>query len=135
MKYLVPLARANGDIAVQFAAAIAPLKPSSRQIGLLYQGWQSGTARTRELILSQPQLYLQAQAATQPAPTSALQRWLDDLSTLAAIARRARRSLEAGLWQSALTGERGELESAFARMRADLQRLIDRFELETGHAG
>ena len=62
MKYLVPLARANAHAAQQFATAIAPFKPTSREVGLLYQGWQAGTARTRELILSTPQIYLQAQA-------------------------------------------------------------------------
>ena len=48
MKYLVPLARANAAAATQLALAITPLKPTSREIGTLYAGWQSGTARTRE---------------------------------------------------------------------------------------
>jgi ParB family chromosome partitioning protein len=135
MKYLVPLARANADAATQFAAAITPLKPTSREVAALYQGWQSGTARTRELILSQPQLYLQAQAATHPPAPSATQRWLDDLGALGGIARRARRALEQGLWQGVLAAEREELAAAFARMRSELARLIDRFELEAGHVG
>ena len=44
-----------------------PLKPTSRQVGALYAGWQAGTARTRELILATPQIYLQAQATQEPA--------------------------------------------------------------------
>ena len=135
MKYLVPLARANAQVATQFAAAIIALKPTSRQVAALYQGWQGGTARTRELILSQPQLYLQAQAAVSPPSRSATQRWLDDLGALGGIARRARRALEQGLWQALLGAERDELAAAFARARAELTRLIDRFELEGGHAG
>ena len=63
MKYLVPLARANEPAVCQLAQAIAPLEPSSRQAGALYQGWQAGTERPRELILTHPQVYLQAQAS------------------------------------------------------------------------
>src|SRR5690606_37596583 len=44
MKYLVPLARADAPAAQQLAIAIAPLKPTSREVGLLYQGWQTGSA-------------------------------------------------------------------------------------------
>jgi len=73
MKYLVPLARANEQAARQLAEAIAPLEPSSRQVGALYQAWQNGTERTRELILSHPQVYLQAQAAQAPTPASPAQ--------------------------------------------------------------
>ena len=135
MKYLVPLARANAEAATQFAAAITPLRPTSREVAALYQGWQAGTARTRELILSQPQLYLQAQASTSPPTASATQRWLDDLCALGGIARRARRALEHGLWQGLLSGEREELAAAFAHLRGELTRLIDRFELEGSHAG
>ena len=82
MKYLVPLARANAQAATQLATAITPLKPTSRQIGALYAGWQSGSARTRELILASPQMYLQAQATQEPAAPSATQRWLNDLGAL-----------------------------------------------------
>lgn len=135
MKYLVPLARANADAATRFAAAITPLKPTSREVAALYQGWQAGTARTRELILSQPHLYLQARNAAHPPVPSATQRWLEDLSALGGIARRARRVLEQGLWQAVLDSERAELAGAFARLRGELQRLIDRFELEAGDVG
>ena len=102
MKYLVPLARADAAAAQQLATAIAPLKPTSREVGALYQGWQSGTARTRELILASPQIYLQAQAAQTPAPPSATQRFLQDLGALGGIARRAHRALEEGLLQQLL---------------------------------
>jgi len=44
MKYLVPLARANSEAANQLAAAIAPLKPTSREVGALYQGWRGRRA-------------------------------------------------------------------------------------------
>jgi len=136
MRYLLPLACANAQAAVRFAAALEPLKPTTRQVAALYGGWQAGSERTRELILASPQVYLQAQAAqSRAAAPSATQRWLNDLGALSGIARRALRTLEAGLLQQLLEAERLEVEHAFARTKAELERLIDRFELECGHAG
>ena len=135
MKYLVPLARANLDAAHQLAAAIAPLKPTSREVGALYQGWQCGSARTRELILASPQIYLQVRSSQTPTPPSATQRWRNDLGALGGIARRVRRGLEQGLWQQVLTAEREELEQSFARMKCEVEGLIHRFDLESGHVG
>lgn len=135
MKYLVPLARANAPAATRLAEALAPFKPTSREVGALYAGWQSGTARTRELILATPQLYLQAQAAQAPVAPSAAQRWLNDLGALAGIARRARRGLEQGLLQSLLEAERREIEPAVVRSKAEVERLFQRFALEAGHVG
>jgi ParB family chromosome partitioning protein len=135
MKYLVPLARANAAAAAQLADAITPLKPTVREVGALYAGWQSGTDRTRELILATPQVYLQAQATQEPVPLSATQRWLNDLGALAGIARRARRPLEQGLLAQLSSGERTEVEQTVARSKADVERLFNRFDLEAGHVG
>jgi ParB family chromosome partitioning protein len=131
MKYLVPLARANALAAETLAAAIVPLKPTTREVAALYAGWQSGTQRTRELILQSPQIYLQAQAAQGSPPPSATQRFLEDLGALSGIARRAYRALQSGLLQELLESERVEVKEAFARAKADLQRLIHRLELES----
>ena len=131
MKYLVPLARMDGEAARQLAAALAPMKPTTREVGALYSGWRSGTQRTRELILQTPQIYLQAQAAQSAPPASATERFLQDLGALGGVARRAHRALEAGLLQQLLQGERLEVNEAFARANAELQRLIHRFELES----
>lgn len=135
MKYLVPLARANAEAATQLTEAITPFKPTVREVGALYAGWQSGTARTRELILATPQVYLQAQATQAPVPPSATQRWLNDLGALGGIARRARRPLEQGLLQQLLEAERIEVEQAVTRSKADVQSLFNRFDREAGHAG
>jgi ParB family transcriptional regulator, chromosome partitioning protein len=135
MKYLVPLARANAAAAMQLATAITPLKPTSREIGALYAGWQSGTARTREMILASPQVYLQAQATQAPAAPSATQRWLNDLGALGGMARRARRPLEQGLLQQLLKVERTEVCEAVARSKADVESLFSRFDREAGDAG
>jgi ParB/RepB/Spo0J family partition protein len=135
MKYLVPLARANASAATQLAAAITPWKPTSRQVGALYAGWQSGTQRTRELILASPQIYLQAQSSQSPPAASPTQRWLNDLGALSGIARRARQPLEQGLLQELLGAERTEVEREFAHTKADVDRLFARFALERGDAG
>jgi ParB family transcriptional regulator, chromosome partitioning protein len=119
MKYLVPL-----------ATAMTPLKPTSRQVGALYAGWQAGTERTRELIVQSPQIYLQAQATQATAPPSASQRFLQDLGALGGIARRAHRALEGRLLAQLRDSELIEVSAAFARANADLQRLVHRFELE-----
>ncbi|MDN5938906.1 MAG: ParB N-terminal domain-containing protein [Salinisphaera sp.] len=136
MKYLLPLARANAQAASRLAEALAPLKPTSRQVAALYAGWQSGTPRTRELILASPQIYLAAAAAqSSTAAPSVVERWLADLGALAGIARRVHRALEEGvleqLWQP---GEQAAVEERFAAMRAAVQRLCDRFDVERGHA-
>ncbi len=135
MKYLVPMARVDVAATERLAAAVLPLKPTTREVATLYAGWQSGTQRTRELILSSPKVYLDAKAASGPAPPSATQRFLDDLSALGGIARRALRALQEGLLPQLLESERLEVGHAFARAKADLERLLHRFDLEHGHAG
>jgi len=135
MKYLVPLARADAPAAEQLAAAILPLKPTTREVAALYAAWQSGTQRTRDLILHSPQIYLQAQAAQSPASPSATQRLLQDLGALGGLARRAYRALQEGLLPQLLESERLEVAEAFARAKADLERLLHRFDLESEHAG
>jgi ParB family transcriptional regulator, chromosome partitioning protein len=130
MKYLVPFARANAQAAQQLATAITPIKPTSREVGLLYEGWNKGTQKTRELILTSPHIYLKAQEAQEPAPPSVTEQFLKDLGALGGIARRAYRTLQDGLLQQLLESERLEVKEAFARTRTDLRRLIDRVELE-----
>jgi len=130
MKYLVPLARVDAAAAQALATSLIPLKPTTRQVEALYSGWQTGTERTRELIVHSPQVYLQAQATQVPTPPSATQRFLQDLGALGGIARRAHRALEAQLLPQLHEAERLEVTDAFARAKADLQRLIHRFELE-----
>jgi ParB family chromosome partitioning protein len=135
MKYLLPLARPPAAAATELARAIASCKPTTRQVGALCTGWRTGTERTRELILSSPHIYLQAQVAQRAPESSATQRWLNDLSALAGIARRARKPLEQNLLPQLLESERTEVNDGFARARAEVDRLFARFALENGHAG
>ena len=138
MKYLVPLARANAKAAPRLSAAMALLRPTTRQVGALYAGWLSGTERTRELILSTPQVWLRVQEEqrkTQAAAKSPTQLLVDDLGALSGVARRAGRHLDKGLLPCLLTAEREEVWSVLAQARADTQRLFTRFDRETADAG
>lgn len=135
MKYLVPMARADLAATEKLAATMLALKPTTREVAALYAGWQSGSSRTRELILESPKVYLEAKAVSPAAPPSPTQRLLDDLGALGGIARRALRALQAGLLQQLLDNERLEVHQAFARAKGDLERLFHRIDLEYGHAG
>src|SRR5258708_9077941 len=64
MKYLVPLARANEEDCARLADAIAPSRPSSRQMADLYATYASGNAEARELCVRSPLLVLRARAET-----------------------------------------------------------------------
>jgi ParB-like chromosome segregation protein Spo0J len=130
MKYLVPLARVNAAAAQSLATALAPLKPTSRQVGALYSGWQAGTIRTRELIEQSPQIYLQAQATREAPPPSVTPRFLQDLGALGGIARRAHRTLEGRLLAELQESELNEVTTAVARANGEVQRLVQRFERE-----
>mgnify|MGYP001609999375 CR=1 FL=1 len=138
MKHLVPLARANAEAAVRLAQAMAPLKPTTRQVASLCDGWRSGSERTRELILATPQIFLRAQEEQQRAQSatkSPLQQLLDDLGALSGIARRARRRLEQGLMQRLMPGEPEEVARLASQARVDTEGLFTRFDRERGDVG
>jgi ParB family chromosome partitioning protein len=134
MKYLVPLARANAETAAQLATAVQPLKLTTRQVGLLYQGWRSGTEKTRELILTAPLAYLRAQENTTPKEKTPTQLLVDDLGALSGICRRARRRLEQGLMHRLLPGEPEEVGHRLTEARSAAESLFSRFDQEASHA-
>jgi hypothetical protein len=106
-------------------------------VELLYQGFQSGTEKTRELILSTPQVYLRAHDARQQpkANPSECQQLLDDLGALSGIARRARRRLEKSLMQRLVPEESHEVARAASEAKASTQALFARFAQEADNAG
>lgn len=136
MKYLVPLARANAAAATRLSSALAPLKPTTRQVAALYAGWQSGNTRTRTLIEATPLLYLraQAEATAAAAQKSPLQQLLDDLKYLAGMARRLRRQLPSGWIAELAEDQRERAESLLLSTRAELHALLKRCDQETAHA-
>jgi ParB family chromosome partitioning protein len=132
MKYLVPLARANADDGVRFAAAIAPHRLTTRQIGRLYQRYLAGPEATRELVVSDPLLVLRiADEAPRTAarPDAAMpEALISDLEILGAVTRRAARRLQAGGgW---LPPERERAWRLFDQLQWDFRDLHRRCELE-----
>jgi ParB/RepB/Spo0J family partition protein len=98
MKFLVPgpegAPRVSLDDCQRMAEIFAKQHCNTRQAGQLYAAWRDGTAKTRERILQQPELWLKAQrqAESKPPPTPAGE-LLRDLEMAAAILSRATRRL------------------------------------------
>ena len=125
MKHLVPLARANLVQCLELAPALAAHGLSSRQIGTLCAAFVAGTAESRQLILTAPQLVLRAEAEAQrPTEKSAAERVLADVGAVAAIARRARRVVAAEPGRVATWWPRGEIGAAIAAAEADTTALF-----------
>jgi ParB/RepB/Spo0J family partition protein len=102
MRHLVPLARAKRTDCVRLVEELkeAGSTVSARELGRLYVAWRSADAKERQRIVSQPLLYLRAEAAASSqscdlpqSPELLLRR---DLDSLAIIARRAGGRLEEG---------------------------------------
>lgn len=137
MKYLLPLARANAQAAAMLSAAIAPLKLSTRQVGVLYAGWTGGTDKSRALILKNPQVFLRAHdqaVAEAKADSSPAQRLLGDLEAMGQSARRARRRLEQGLWPQLMAADRKAAKLAAERARSEVQAMFGRMDKEDDDA-
>jgi ParB family transcriptional regulator, chromosome partitioning protein len=136
MKFLLPLARANRAGAIELAAAIAPLRPSTRQTEALCVAYARAGAEGRRHLLSEPELFLRAReggGASLPAgPGELLQH---DLGALGGIARRGTERIEAGAVRDLLPPERSELSRRAAAIRDDVDHLFDHLKREIEHAG
>jgi hypothetical protein len=126
------LARANEHDCVRLAAAIAPHRLTTRQIGRLYQRYVTGPEVTRELVLSDPWLVLRLTDDTPQAPVrpeaSAPEALLADLHILGAVARRVARRLQAG--GGLLPPERARAWRLFDQVQRDFGDLQHRCEQE-----
>ena len=98
MKYLVPLARANGEHCRRLVAAIGDARLSVREVGALYAGYRRADAPGRERLLDGPLLYLKVLAAAQaePPPGELGRSLASDLSALAGMAWRASQRIGQG---------------------------------------
>ena len=136
MKYLVPLARAKRQDCLALVAALATRRASTREIGALYAGWLGG-AKTRELVLSDPWLFLRAQQEARrkepPAPSPAEQ-LTDDLGALGGIARRVHRRVRQGLAGRLTPSEREDVRRCHLQAKGDAEALFARMEKEVGDA-
>lgn len=139
MKHLVPLARAKREDCERLCEALAPLRPSTRQIARVCAAFAVGDSRARAVLLGDPGVFLRAQeAAARPAPAaeqSPAQVLLGDLGALGGIARRAHRRLREGMARRLSAPERQEVSRCLAQAKADIAGLISRCETELADAG
>jgi ParB family chromosome partitioning protein len=126
MKYLVPLARANRHQCEQLIGGLGETRVSEREVGLLYRAWRHADATGRQRIVSEPLLCLRALQAAASSADEDDERasLLKDLTTLAAIAWRARQRVHAG---GGLTADHikawSAASDAFASLEAALEEI------------
>jgi len=137
MKYLVPLARANEGDCVKLADAMAPLRPSSRQMAEVYATYVSGNAQTRELCMRDPLVVLRARAEQSRegcVDRTPVEHLLGDLGIVGAVAWRARGRLVRGAVDGATEEERERVRRASAEACAGVEELKRRCDRELGDA-
>ncbi len=129
MKYLVPLARANRRHCEQLITGLGATRVSERDVGALYRAWRHADAAGKQRLVAEPLLYLRALRASQTPDVDADEAapLLKDLTTLAAIAWRARRRVHHG---GAFTADHTKAWSAAADAVAALGAAIE--ELRAG---
>ena len=101
MKFLVPLARANGEHCARLVANLGREGVSVRQVESLYRAWRQGDAEQRERIVDHPRLFLKAEEAVVTADESeaepdAAVRLLEALEGLAGHCGSVRKRVRAG---------------------------------------
>jgi len=134
MKFLVPLARANEEHAVRLADAIAPLRLSNRQVGELYATYQSSNADAREILMRNPMLVLEARAEIAADGAAPVEKLLEDLHIVAAVARRAHTRLVKGAVDGAGEEAREAVRLACGSAHGEVERLKRRSDREAKHA-
>lgn len=135
MKYLVPLARANEQDCIRLSAAIAPLQLSTRQVGELYTTYMAGNAAARELLLSNPLLVLKARAEAAENGVAPVEKLLDDLHIISAVARRAHTRVLRGALDGSDGDARASVQLCCGNAQVEVDRLTRRCDREVGHAG
>lgn len=133
MRYLVPLARANERDCEKLASAIAPARPSSRELGVLYTTYVSGNEKTRALVVSDPALVLRARAERDrdgKDEATPAERVLEDLRIASSVLHRASGRLRRGALDDASEHERQLVLGARLETRAELTTFETRLDEE-----
>jgi len=137
MKVLVPLARANTADCLRLCAALLKAPFTTREAVALKAAWQQSQAEARERLLADPVLFLRSQRALaiSEAPANPFYLWLEDLGTLAAVARRAKLHLGQGaILLNRTQANAQEASAALHQASCDCQALFQRSERELAHA-
>ena len=129
MKNLVPMARANTADCVRLVIALGQLRPTTRELGALYATWVGGNRKTRELVVTQPQVVLraraEAKAGSAPTPDRTPGRTLlDDLGIIIGTSRRARAKLTRGVLAHLLPTEEPEARGSARQARWECKALF-----------
>jgi hypothetical protein len=127
MKFLVPMARAKHHDALRLTAALSKGRPSSRDVGALYSAWVTGNPKTRELLLTDPWLFLRAQKearVTARVEQSSAQSLLSDFGALGGISRRASSKLRQGVSRGLVPTEREEVQRCLCQAEAETRALF-----------
>ena len=138
MKYLVPLARANTGHCARLTDAIAPARPTSRQIAELYAAYVASNAASREALVRDPMLVLRARAETKregAADRTPVEHLLADVRIVSAVARRAHGRVSRGAADGVSDTEREDVRRACRDAEAEVTQLVRRCERETTDAG
>lgn len=137
MKYLLPLARANEADCLGLIKALGTTEPTTRQLEALYTGLTTGSAKARDLILSNPWLYIRSLAEaerTSKKERTAAEVLLGELGAIGSIARRAHRFLSKEC-NIISPDERTAVCRIADQARADIDRLFRSFDEVVTHAG
>lgn len=126
MKYLVPLARANRRACEQLLAALGTTRVASRDVGRLYDIWRRSDAAGRGQLVADPLLVLRALHAAEAdeadEPDDTVAPLVKDLTTIAAIAWRARRRIyPGGAWAADQTRAWQAARDGFAALQTALE--------------
>jgi ParB-like chromosome segregation protein Spo0J len=136
MKYLVPLARANGEQARTLVAALGAHRVSVRQMGRLYAAYRAADAVGRARLLNSPLVFLQMEAQAARGverEATGVGRLVSDLGAIAGLCGRARRRActEISLEEMSLGRER--IGAAVAAARGAFTLLGHELEMRLGH--
>jgi ParB family transcriptional regulator, chromosome partitioning protein len=135
MKYLLPLARANGEHARKLVAGLCTQRVSVRQMGRLYAAYRAADAVGRGRLCDSPLVFLQMEAQTERAAegqSTGVDRLISDLGAIAGLCGRARRRActgisieEIAVAQDRIGAAMGAARGAFAMLEQELGRRLD----------
>jgi uncharacterized protein YceH (UPF0502 family) len=128
-----PGARPTEADCARLADAIAPLQLSNRQIGVLYATYLAGNVAARELLLRAPRMVLDARAEVARQGEAPVDKLLDDLHIVSAVARRAHARLVGGAVDGAGDDARESVRQQCAAAHDEVERLMRRCERELKH--
>lgn len=135
MKFLLPLARKHRQGAVDLAAAIAPLRPSSRQTEALCVAYARGNDEARQCLISHPEQILRARETSKEAlKAGAAECLFFDLEQLSAIARRGCHRVQTGAIAELVPPEIDELQRRVSAGRRDAERFFNCINKEVSNA-